>query len=191
MITGYLIGDKALIAKFEAMPARVKVDIDATTDKLGNALQIRVDRDYLRGPRPTHLGVASGRLHLSIHTGHPDTRSRFEYTPISSVAFVGSNVEYAARWERGFHGTEWVKSFTRKLAMKILRTKITKYGKEFTRRFSVKGREKGDFTTVRGFSRRVNIDARPYLAPALNAMRPTIISEYGAALQRSAVETLK
>ena len=170
MISGYILGDKALIAKFEGAYGKMKPGLDQVVQKLGFALQLRVQRDYLRGPRPAHLGVVTGRLMGSIAQGNAMTRSRFESTPVSAFAFVGTNVEYAAGWERGF---------TRKIGAGA---------RGGPRTLSGRARETYFAKHPPGVK---NIAARPFLAPALADMRQIIVDQLAEALQKSAVDALK
>lgn len=68
-------------------------------------------RNYLSGPRPTVLGVVSGRLRGSIDVA-------VENDGIQVRGRIGSNVPYAARHEFGFSGTEQVRAHTRVLSVK-------------------------------------------------------------------------
>ena len=171
MITGYLIGSDQLIAKIDALPARIKVSLDATVQKLGFALQGKVQAQYLRGPRPSHLGVVTGRLLGSIAQGGADTRSRFESTGTSAFAFVGTNVEYAAGWEFGFQ---------RKLGAGTRGGKFLGMGEKALATYFAKHPP--------GVK---DVAARPFLAPALADMRQIIVEQMTQALQKTAVEALK
>lgn len=170
MITGYLIGGEQLVAKFDAMPARIKASLDATVQKLGFALQGRVMAEYLRGPRPVHLGVRTGRLINSIIQGGPDTRSRFVSSPTSAFAFVGTNVEYAAGWEYGFQ---------RKVGAGARGGKFLGMGEKALATYFAKHPP--------GIK---DVAARPFLAPALADMRQIIVAQMTEALQKTAAEAL-
>jgi phage gpG-like protein len=95
MISGYLIGDKALIAKLSAMPDRIKGELDNTVKRLTEQVKATSQAHYLRGPRPTKLGIKHGRLITTITT-------RYEFTPTASYGYVGTNVPYGLLWEKGF-----------------------------------------------------------------------------------------
>jgi phage gpG-like protein len=171
MISGYLIGDKALVAKIDGAYAKIKTsEIDPTVRKLGYALQLRVQQNYLRGPRPSKLGVVTGRLLRSITQTGGDGRSRFVSTETSAIFYVGTNVEYAAGWEYGF---------TRKVGAGARGGPKTLTGKARETYFAKHP------PGVRA------VAARPFLAPALNDMRSLIVDELTAALQRGATEALK
>lgn len=166
MISGALVGDRQLVARFKALPQRVKTAVDQTTDALGLRLQASVQRDYLTGQV---LRVRTNRLRGSITRGAQDSRSRFESTPVTAFAYVGTNVSYGRTWEYdGIPAHDVVP-----IRAKALRFEIG--GQVF-------------------FRKRVHIPAqgpRPFLAPALQAMRPLIITSYQALLVRVARETLQ
>lgn len=171
MITGYLIGDRALVAKMDAAPARMKASLDKIVQQLGFALQLRVQRDYLRGPRPGHLGVRTARLIGSITQGAGESRSRFETTPVSALAFVGTNVPYGTAWEYGF-------------------TKRTGAGARGGKFANMSGAAKGAYWAAHPPGMK-NVAARPFLAPALADMRQIIVDQLSQGLQKTAVEVFK
>jgi phage gpG-like protein len=170
MISGYLIGDKALIAKMNAMPATVKGAIDATVMKLGFALQAKVQADYLRGPRPDRLGVKTGRLLGSITQGDADSRSRFESTPTTSLAYVGTNVSYGQFWEYGF---------SRRVGAGSRGGKFLHMGPKALESYFAK-HPPGDKA----------YPARPFLAPALSDMRDLITQQLSESLLNAAKQAL-
>lgn len=73
---------------------------------------------------------------------------------------VGTNVAYARVWELGFSGTESVRAHTRRIG------------------------KTGIVAQVRAFQREVNVAARPFLAPALEEMRPRVVAELRKAVGR-------
>ena len=91
----------------------------------------------------------TGRLRRSVHL-------EMDRQPSRIVGIVGTNVEYAAQFEYGFKGTETVRPFIRRQTMV--------FGRPCAPRI----------VEVRGFTRNVNRPARPFLAPALAAARPTL-----------------
>lgn len=93
--------------------------------------------------------IKKGRLRRSIH---PEVTQ--QGGQISGV--VGSNVEYAAIIEHGFKGAQSVRSFVRKQTMA--------WGHPIA----------PTMVSVRPFTRNVDRPARPFLAPALADMRPTL-----------------
>jgi hypothetical protein len=164
VITGTLIGDKALIARLGAIPAAMKAEVDLTVQRLGYELEARVKRDQLTG---RVLKVRTGRLRSSIGHGAPGSVSRQETTPSTSIYYVGTNVSYGVAWERGIAAKDIVPVRAKAL------------------RFMVGGEVI--------FRKRVHIPAqapRQFLEPALFSMRPLILSELGAALRRGATKAL-
>lgn len=165
MISGYLVGDKALIARLGDVSMRMKAEVDTTVQKLGYALQARVQTNYLTGQV---LKVRTGRLRSSIAQGSGDSRSRFESTAEKAIAYVGTNVTYGVAWEKGLPARD-----VAPVRAKALRFEI---GGEVI------------------FRKRVHIPAQPprqFLEPALRDLRPTIVYELGQALKRGMLEALK
>lgn len=170
MISGYLIGDRQLLAKFDRATPAIKAEVDLAVQKLGYALQLRVQSAYLRGPRPTRLGVVTGRLLRSITQTSGDGRSRFVSTPTTATFYVGTNVEYAAGWEYGFTRRvgAGARGGPRTLMGKALESYIAKH-------------PPGSKA----------VPARPFLAPALADLRQRITDELTAALKRGAEAAFK
>ncbi len=166
MISGYLVGDRQLLARMSALPTRVKADMDNTVRALGYELQARVQRDYLSGQV---LKVRTGRLRTSITQGQPDSRSRFESTPLTSYAYVGTNVSYGRIWEyEGIPAHDVVPVRAKAL------------------RFVIGGEVL--------FRKRARIPAqgpRPFLKPALAAIAPFARAQMASSLQRAAQAALK
>jgi phage gpG-like protein len=170
MISGYIVGDKALIARLSGAGGVVKAEIDATVAKLGFQLQRKVQMNYLTGPRPMHLGVVHDRLRSSIAQGSAETRSRFESTDTTAFAYVGTNVSYGALWEHGFNRKvgAGARGGPRTLSGKALESYIRRHP-----------------PGVRP------VAARPFLEPALLEMRAQIQTELGAALKRGMEKALR
>jgi phage gpG-like protein len=99
-----VIGDRELIARFDAMPGRVHDSLARAVTRLGLELQHTV-QEKLSGEV---LRVRSGTLRSSINT-------RTEDTTIAVSATVGTNLRYAAAHEFGFHGTVSVKAQMRQI----------------------------------------------------------------------------
>jgi len=167
MISGYIIGDKALVARISGAGATVKAEIDQTVQKLGYALQARVQTQKLTGQV---LRVRTGRLRSSIAQGSADSRSRFESTDTTAFAYVGTNVSYGAAWEHGFNRKvgAGARGGPRTITGKALETYIRRHP-----------------PGVRA------VAARPFLAPALLEMRAQIQNELGAALKRGMENALR
>ncbi len=176
MITGTILGDRELIARLNAMPRQAKARIDATVQALGYELERKVKTSYLRGPRPTRLGVKTGRLLASITHGAANSRSRFESTPDKSIYYVGTNVEYGKYWEYGFkrkvgagaRGGPGLRVATSVGPSKTLATYFAKHPPGIK-----------------------SVAARPFLRPALDDLRAHITERLGMALRESVARTLK
>lgn len=102
----------------------------------------RAKKDYLSGPRPDKLGVVTGRLRSSVagrvNRDGPDVEVE-----------IGTNVEYAAVHELGFRGTINVPAHVR-VVNKVFGRSVP-----------------ATTASVRAHSRRVNLDARPFIRPAI------------------------
>jgi phage gpG-like protein len=170
MISGYIVGDRQLIARLTAAPAAIKAEVDRTVSLLGLRLEQIVKDQWLRGPRPTRLGIKTGHLASTITRGAGESRSRFESTSTSAIAYVGTNVGYGAAWEHGFSRKigAGAKGGPRTLSGQALATYLARHP-----------------PGVRQYA------ARPFLAPALAGFRATVQSELAAALQRGMVAALK
>lgn len=159
MISGAIIGNRELVASLRQFPGALRGEVDPTVMRLGYALQANVQRNQLSGQM---YKVRTGRLRASVAQGAADSRSRFESTPTSSMYFVGTNVKYAAPL------------FLGRAAYDVVPVKAKAL------RFTV-----GDQVL---FRKRVHIPARPGQDPLtteLEHMRPTIVGELGAALERA------
>lgn len=169
MISGYLIGDRQLIAKLDALPEAVQRDVARTVDQLGLRLIHNVITQKLSGQV---LKRRTGRLAASIARGGADTRSRFEQTATSATSIAGTNVSYGKTWEYGAHVPAYTVFPVKAKAL----------------HFFVKGKE---IFAMRANIPAHDIKARPFLAPALQEMKPLIIAELTATLKRSAAKALK
>ena len=170
MISGYILGDRALLARLDRFPAAAKARVDTTVMALGMELERRVKVGYLRGPRPQNLGVVTGRLLSSITRGGGDSRTRFESTPEKSVYYVGTNVPYGAMWEHGFE---------RKIGAGARGGPRTLAGPALARYFA---------KHPPGVK---EMQPRQFLAPALRDLTPMINDRLGAALKSAAQDMVK
>ncbi len=163
MITGALIGDKALIARLGRIGPAMQAEVDATVQKLGFELERRVEVDYLTGQV---LKVRTGRGRASVRAGGGVTR--FESSGEKSVYYVGTNVNYMVAWERGIRAHDIVP-----VKAKALR---------FEYQGQIMFRKKVHIQAQA---------PRQFLEPALMSMRPLILSELGKALTRGAHKALQ
>ncbi len=166
MISGYILGDRALLARLDRFPAEAKARVDTVVMALGMELEAKVKKSYLRGPRPQNLGVVTGRLLSSITRGGGESRTRFESSPDKSVYYVGTNVPYGAMWEYGFE---------RKVGAGARGGPRTiKSGPALARYFAKHPPGVKEFAP------------RQFLAPALRDLTPLINEKLGAALKSAA-----
>lgn len=170
MITGYILGDRELVRRLDAMPGEAKARVDRTVVALGHELEARVKSAYLRGPRPQRLGVKTGRLLSSITQGGADSRTRFESTPDQAFYYVGTNVSYGAGWEYGFNRK--VGAGARGGPRNLSGTAMARYFAKHPP--GVK-----------------EVPARAFLRPALQDLRAHIVERLQFALRDSAQRTLR
>ncbi len=147
MIKGWVIGDKEVVARLEAMPERLHTGVLRAVTTLCLKLQ-RMVKGKLSDDV---LHVRTGTLRRGITQREDDSKE-------SISGIVGTNVAYAARHEYGFTGTESVKEH--------LRTITKAFGKEI---------KSGAVTfSVRAHNRRVNYPPHSFLRSALTEMEPQI-----------------
>jgi HK97 gp10 family phage protein len=157
MITATILGQEALIADIQQIPARAIPEIQKTTEMLAIKLSAYVQKNKLSGQV---LRNRTGTLRRSIN--YKVSESGGEFT-----AIVGTNKEYAHIHEYGFQGQVTVKEHMRMMK--------TAFGK------TVKNPRK---ITVRAHSMHMNMPARSFLRTALAEFEPTIIREYEAVIER-------
>lgn len=156
MISGALIGDHELVQRVAAIPQAAHDELVPTVQKLILQVEARSKSSYLRGPRPTHLGVKTGRLISSVTT-------RMEVSADSVYGICGTNVSYGALWELGFKRRvgAGARGGPRTLSGKARATYFAKHPP------GVK-----------------DVAARPFLSPALADVRPQALDEIKAAYVR-------
>ncbi len=115
MITGTIVGDRELVAKFEQMPNRLREELKAGIGRAALLVQVQSKEAKLSGQV---LQVRTGRLRRSINVKTSETA-----TAVS--ASVGTNVAYARVHEYGFQGTVSVREH---LATSKLGNKFTVRG---------------------------------------------------------------
>lgn len=100
-----IVGDKELIAKFDALPDKVRDRLTRAVTEQGFALQRYVQEGKLSGQV---LHVRSGVLRTSINL-------QVRQLSQSVEGSVGTNVVYAAVHEYGFDGDVTVRPYTRQV----------------------------------------------------------------------------
>lgn len=156
-ITGTVVGGAQVELRMLTASERVRLRLREDVQRLGIQLQGKVRTDYLTGQS---LRVRTGRLRTSIN-------ERTTETATSITSSVGTKVPYGRAWELGFFGVVAVKAHVRKVKAR------STFG-----RWEDKKRTKTSQGVgfVRPYSRRVSMKARPFLRPALEMMRPTIVA---------------
>ena len=167
MISGYLIGDREMVAKLSAMPAAVHDEVLKTVTTLQQRLIAEVVGNKLAGQV---LKRRTGKLAGSIPINAPETRSRMEDDGIRIIAYVGTNVSYGIGWEYGFD------------------RKVGAGARGGPRTLTGKARETYFAKHPPGVK---HMAARPFLAPALQEMKPLITRELTDALTRAMQKALK
>lgn len=167
MISGYLIGDRALVAKLTAMPTAVHDEVFKTVQKLQMRLVADVVSHKLSGQV---LHRRTGKLAASIPINGAETRTRMEDDGLKIIAYVGTNVSYGIGWEYGFD------------------RKVGAGARGGPRTLTGKSRETYFAKHPPGIK---HMAARPFLAPALQEMKPLITRELTDAMTRAMQKALK
>ena len=159
MIKGWLVGEKALLSRFDTLNPAIQSGLEQGIGRLTLKLLAHVKADKLSDQV---LRVRTGRLRRSINQ-----RVDIEGTKVTGT--VGTNVAYAARQEFGFQGTETVKEHLRMMTQAFGRP--------------VKNPRK---ITVKTFSRTINYPAHSFLRSALEDMKGEIAAGIQQAINASA-----
>lgn len=112
MIEATVTGIEQTIARFDAMPERLRNDIREAMTRQWFGLQAAVVTDKLSGD-PLHR--RTGVLASSINVGGSDTASEFVEDEASFIGRVGTKVKYARPHE--FGGTFQVPEHARQISM--------------------------------------------------------------------------
>jgi HK97 gp10 family phage protein len=157
VITGYVIGDAQVIARLKELPQKTQQSLTRAITKLAIELQSKVKQDKLSGQV---LKRRTGTLSRSINREITETAN-------AVTGQVGTNVEYAAYHEYGFHGTQQIKEH--------LRTIKQAFGRPIEPRS----------VTVAAHSRKVDYPAHSFLRSALHDMDATIRAGIADALHEA------
>jgi phage gpG-like protein len=151
MNAGTITGADAVIARLKAMPEVLRPRIRKIIEKFAIDVQASAKQKL----SDDYLAVRTGRLRRSITFAVNDQGTAI-------MGNVGSNVDYAARQEYGFSGTESVRSFMRNQSMA--------FGKPITPRM----------VSVRAFSRHANTPAKHFLRDSLQGAKPSLYERLAA-----------
>jgi phage gpG-like protein len=154
VIKGVIIGGPQLVDRLNRIVPVAKVEIQKSMGRLVLSLVRRI-KQKLSGEA---LNVRTGRLRRSV-----TSNVSMDADAVRGIA--STNVEYAAKHEYGFKGTETVKAHLR-LIKKA-------FGK--TLRFPV-------YQNVGTHTRQVNFPERSFMRTALTEMTPEIRAEFNQAL---------
>ncbi len=148
MFTFQVIGDRAVIARLDRLPAALRAALEVKVKMLAIKLQSWVQRKKLQGQVLRHQ---TGALSRSIQHEVISTAAA-----VIGKVFSAGDVKYAAFWEFGFHGVVVVKAHTRTVSQ-------------------VFGHEVEAFSqNVRQHERHIDQAARPFMRPSLREMTPEI-----------------
>jgi phage gpG-like protein len=149
------IGDERVVSEFKALGPKARDAAATSVGRLALMLQARITTQKLTGQV---LRVRTGTLRRSV-----DNDVQVSDTEILGIVFT--NLEYAAKHEYGFTGTESVKSHMR--TMRMAWGRPMKEPKE---------------VTVRAHTRNIDYPARSYMRTALQEMKPQIESDIEASV---------
>lgn len=135
-------GDEAVILRLKEYPDKFRVRLNKVVERLAIQLQGKIVAEKLSGQV---LNNKTGTLRRSINY-------RIENSDNEITAIVGANTPYAARHEYGFHGTESVRGFIRRL-------------------------KSGKTSQVNPHTRNINYAARSYLRSSLAEMKVEILTQ--------------
>jgi hypothetical protein len=183
-MTASIQGSAALVIKsLGALPSRLD---RAMATGLARGLLYAAgiaQRQFLSGPRPEKLDVRTRRLRDSITT-------EVEMLPGRITGRIGSNVEYAAFHEFGFHGVVNVRAHTRVVGhlgaggqslptrVEVKNTKGPGFLKDIRPGFVRAGLSNfSGLEQVKAHTRHIDYAGRPFIKPALEQALPAITSE--------------
>ncbi len=145
-------------------------------------LQEHIVRDYLSGQA---LHPRSGRLWRSIR---PNIDEEFFFDKGRVVGMrttVGTNVEYAAYHEFGFHGVEQVRAYVRRVKSRNTYTREKRTSKKTGKEYNARVKTGTGIAYVRAHSRTINYAGHPFERPALADLRPAMSEAIAAAIRKA------
>lgn len=170
-----------LVRSVREFPARMAQAI-ASAMNLQNQLSIGyAQQHYLSGPRPARLGVRTNRLRSSLNA----SPAVISGSTVSSA--IGTNVVYAGVHEYGFKGTVTVRTYTRQERRRNIQSTTGRVFNAITGRISSgKGKTIAEgISIVRQHQRKMDIPARPFLAPTLEDRKDDYSKAISAAILAS------
>lgn len=160
-----IVGADTTAIALRGLSERARGIVRNALDRCGITVQNNVKFKYLSGQA---LDKRTGRLINSINLRQVERGNEM-------TAIVGTRVPYGRFWELGFHGSEHVRDYVRRLS-----------GRSTFGRFVERKRAKlsQGIGFVRAHTRNVNQPARPFLKPGLDLSRAFIREEF----ERATVE---
>lgn len=144
MISGYVVGDAEVIARLKEIPQKLERSLVRAVTRLAVEMTRHVKQDKLGGQvLKRKTGTLSRSINRSVYQGIDRD---------SIMGQVGTNVEYAAFHEYGFHGTQQIKEHLRQIKQA--------FGRPIEPRS----------VTVAAHSRKVDYPAHSFLRSALHDM---------------------
>lgn len=160
----------ALMAHLTAFPDRLAKSVVRAMNRVTIGVQAHVKADKLSGQV---LHVQTGTLRRSINR-----EVRVNGGEIEGI--VGTNVEYAAAHEYGFHGTVTVRAHIRRISTSIKSQAIGSMHNRVGR--ASKNKYFKGYADVREHSRKVDLPERSFLRSALKDYLPVAQVEFQRAL---------
>jgi phage gpG-like protein len=157
-----IVGTEKLAARYATFSQALRARLGLAVERLATEMVGKVKRDQLSGRPPGALFRRSGTLSRSIHHDITSDTSGVRAT-------VGTNIIYGRTHELGFKGTVAVGPHRRRVKGKDIYSRLKMPGKRVKKKLMVKG-----YSTVKGHKRKMNLPARPFLRPVLDAMRTDI-----------------
>lgn len=158
MITGIVLGKEKLVPFLRTIPVNVEAELKLEVEKLSISLTGKVKAEKLSGQV---LKNRTGTLRRSINY-------KVFSEPHRIFGIVGTNKEYGAAHEYGFHGTVNVRDHLRMIT-KVFGQSVIPHQIE-----------------VRAHTRQANLPERSFLRSALREFEPEIVSRLKLAADRGA-----
>lgn len=185
-----------IVSKLRQLAPALRKPVEEGLHRGLQAVSTTSQQRYLSGPRPRVLDVVTTRLRNSVAIKTKDDGTNI-------TGRIGSNVSYAAFHEFGFRGTVNVAGHTRVTSVRSVRGKYSPHdlrmlrgpiqdkagaivGYKRTLKSAV-GRAKTirnvGIAFVKPHTRRVNYAGRPFIRPAIERERQTIINQVERGLE--------
>lgn len=167
-VTVTIVGAEAIQLRLASLAGGARAVVKKYVTRSGVIVQNNVKLRFLSGQA---LNKRSGRLINSINL-------RVTEDGDTITASDGTALPYGRFWELGYTGVEYVREYVRHVASRDVKgARYTRSGKAtYSRKVTIAQ----GIGVVMAHSRRVNLAARPFLAPGLQVSRPAIQQEFEA-----------